>query len=136
MSWNDGISAELSEYLENVGQGINRCRKVAEEVIDSEVEQFCDRVSSKIPVDTGGLAKSFTKTKDSSNPSWYGYVVEFKGNAPNGEPYQKIANILNYGSYTRSGLFFIDNATRRLKGMTDRINARIDAELSKATEEE
>ena len=129
MAWNDGITEEMSEYLSEIAQASSRARAVGESVIDEEVRNFSARVEPKIPVASGGLHRSFTVEKDTSDSKWYGYNVEFKGEAPNGEPYQKIANILNYGTPRMAGSFFITNAVRRLKGMTDRINARIEAEL-------
>lgn len=135
MPWNDGISAELSEYLTQVSGKLGKAKEVAQEVIDYESDQFYERVDAKIPIATGGLKASLKKTKVESKPGWYGYEIDFVGDAPNGEPYRKIANIINYGTPTGSGTFFVSNATRKLKGMTGRIEARIEQELSKITEE-
>lgn len=135
MAWNDGITEEMSEFLNSVSSAASKARKIGEQVIDTEVQQFSGNVEPRIPVDTGGLKASYTVEKDTSRKNWYGYNVEFKGNAPNGEPYQKIANILNYGTPHIAGTFFITNAVKRLKGLTDRINARIEAELDGSVEE-
>lgn len=135
MAWNDGITKEMSEFLNAVASSASRARQIGEEVIDTEVKEFSGKVEPRIPIDTGGLQASYSVEKDTSDKNWYGYNVEFKGNAPNGEPYQKIANILNYGTPHRAGTFFITNAIKRLKGMTDRINARIEAELDSSVEE-
>lgn len=132
MAWNDGITEEMSELLQGVAEVSQNAREIAEGVIDEEVKLFSERVERKIPVDTGGLKRAFTVKKDTGRgKNWYGYSATFEGNAPNGEPYQKIANIRNHGTPRKAGTFFITNAVKKLKGMTNRINARIDAELEK-----
>lgn len=134
MAWNDGITQELSEFLEEVSVAAGRTRSVAEKVIDEEVKAYSERVTPQIPVSTGGLKASFTVKKDTSKGSkWYGYDASFEGNAPNGEPYEKIANIQNYGTPTRAGTFFITKAIKKLKGLSGRIEARIAAELEDKT---
>ena len=135
MSWNDGITKEMSEYLDGLSDVGTKARKVGEQVIDEEVREFSNRVVPKIPVKTGGLKAAYKETKITDNgKNWYGYEVGFEGNAPNGESYEKIANIQNYGTPRRAGSFFITNAVKKLKGMSDRIEARIEAEISKRTE--
>lgn len=132
MAWNDGISKELSEHFDRISATCEKARKIAEQVIDEEVQNFSERVESKIPINTGGLKRSYTVKRDTSKgKNWYGYSVSFEGNAPNGEPYEKIANILNYGTRHHAGVLFISHAVKRLKGMNNRINARIDIELDK-----
>lgn len=133
MAWNDGITEELSEFLNGIKAIGPRARKAAEEVIDSEVDTFSQAVEPRIPKDTGGLERSFTVRKDTSRRNWYGYSVLFEGNAPNGEPYEKIANIANYGTPYRAGSFFITKAIKRLRGMDSRIEARIEAEIANST---
>lgn len=132
MAWNDGISEEISSFLDGIADVGAHARQIGEQVIDEEVKNFSERVEPRIPIKTGGLKRSYTVKRDESKgKSYYGYSVTFEGNAPNGEPYEKIANIQNYGTPRHAGSFFITNAVRRLKGMTDRINARIEAEIDK-----
>ena len=134
MAWNDGITEEMAGFLEDVSRAANGARKIAEGVIDSEAQSFSERVTERVPVATGGLRDSFKVERDTSRGrNWYGYDASFEGNAPNGQPYQKIANVLNYGTPHMAGTLFISNAVRKLKGMDDRIEARIEAELSQRT---
>lgn len=133
MAWNDGITEELSEFLNGISAVGPLARKAAEQVIDTEVKSFTEAVEPRIPEDTGGLKRSYKVTKDTSRRNWYGYSILFDGYAPNGEPYEKIANIANYGTPYRAGSFFITKAIKRLRGMDDRIEARIAAEIAGKT---
>ncbi len=139
MSWNDGISKELSEFLTGTLEIGEATEQAFKSVIDDEVQTYENRIQAGVPIRTGSLKASFTVNKAQGRRSWYGYSAEFEGNAPNGEPYQKIANILNYGkpaddhSGAIAGTHFISKAIRGLKGMDDRIEARISAEIAKRT---
>ncbi len=138
MAWNDGISEAISQELQKATD-LNVVTKDAfMSVIDEEVKAYERGIKDNTPERTGGLKRSFKITNMYSS-KWYGYSAEFEGNAPNGEPYQKIANILNYGkpaddhSGAIAGTHFISKAIRKLKGMDDRIEARIAAEIAKRT---
>lgn len=139
MSWNDGISKELSEFLTGTLEIGEATEQAFKSVIDGEVQTYENSIQAGVPIRTGGLKASFTVSKAQGRRNWYGYSAEFEGNAPNGEPYQKIANILNYGkpaddhSGAIAGTHFISKAIRKLKGMDDRIEARISAEIAKRT---
>lgn len=132
MTWNDGISKMMGDFLDSIGDLGVVARKTAEGVIDTEAEGFRKQVEPRIPVDTGGLKESFTLEKcNDSGKDWYGYRAGFDGNTPRGEPYEKIANIQNYGNSRVAGTHFVTKAIKKLKGMDDRIEARIEAEVSK-----
>lgn len=134
MTWNDGISKMMGDFLDSIGDLGTVARKTAEGVIDTEAEGFRKQVEPRIPVDTGGLKESFTLEKcNDSGKDWYGYRAGFDGNTPRGEPYEKIANIQNYGNSRVAGAHFVTKAIKKLKGMDDRIEARIEAEVSKRT---
>ena len=142
MSWNDGISKEMSDMLEATLSGLEEeTKQAAREVIDEETKRFQTYVLTHVPRNTGGLAASFMVYRvNDGKPNWYGYKTAFEGNAPNGVPYEKIANTLNFGRPAGDGYGaiasteFVSNAVRRLKGMDDRIEARIAAKLAKRTE--
>lgn len=141
MSWSDGITKEMSEMLETILNGMgDEAKQAAKEVIDEEAQRFATTVRDKTPVRTGGLAAAFKLGKISTKQNWYGYSAEFAGSSPDGTPYQKIANILNYGIAAGdghgaiAGAHFISAATSKLKGMDDRIEARIASKLAKRTE--
>lgn len=139
MALYDGISEELTRELQEFEVNLDEVtRQAFTSVIDEEVKAYERNVRDHTPQRTGGLRNSFKVTNISSN-KWHGYRAEFEGNAPNGEPYQKIANILNYGkpaddhSGAIAGTHFVSKAIRGLKGMDDRIEARISAEIAKRT---
>lgn len=134
MAWNDGVTSELSKFIESLGDLGEVATEVAKSVIDTEVSQFSSSIESKIPIKTGGLKASFNLSKvTDAGSSYYGSSAAFEGNAPNGEPYQKIANVLNYGTENQAGTQFVSKAIHKLKGMDGRIEARIEAEISKRT---
>ena len=141
MSWNDGISKEMSDMFATTLNGLGEeAISAAKEVIDEDAQRFASTVTSKTPVHTGGLAASFKLVLLNRGQKWYGYSAEFVGTSPDGVPYQKIANILNYGRAAGdgygaiSGTHFMTVATHRLKGMNGRIEARIASKLAKRTE--
>lgn len=137
--WNDGISKELSDFFKGVDGLDEQAMGAFRGAIDDEVKSYDNRIQSSVPVRTGGLRSSFKVEKETSRRNWYGYRAEFEGEAPNGEPYQKIANVLNYGKPADdnggaiAGTFFVTKAIRKLQGMDERIEARIEAELIKRT---
>lgn len=139
MALYDGMSEELTRELQELEVNLDEVtRKAFTSVIDEEVKAYERNVRDHTPQRTGGLKNSFKVTNISSS-KWHGYKAEFEGDAPNGEPYEKIANVLNYGkpaddhSGAIAGTHFIASATRKLKGMNERIEARIAAEIAKLT---
>ena len=131
MAWNDGISKELSEAFHELGKCGDIAIEATKEVIDEEAQKFEENIKKNTPVQTGGLRDSLERGKIKSS-NYYGYEVNFEGNAPNGQPYQKIANIINYGSASgdKAGTMFISKAVKKLKGMDKRIEARIESKIA------
>lgn len=125
MSWNDGISKELNDYFESIQNFGEQAVAALQEQIDIEADEFRQVLEQTSPKGaTLGLLNSLRKTKLVARRNWYGYSVEFEGSNRKGEPYQKIANILNYGTSNIKGTRFISRAIRKLKGMDDRIAQR------------
>ena len=124
MSWSDGVTKELAEYLEKVGTIGDKSKAAIMEQVDIEAEIVRAELQRKAPRDTGGLVSSLLKSRCEVRRNWYGYSIEFHGNHPDGTPYQKIANILNYGTSHITGTRFISRAIRKLRGMDDRIHER------------
>jgi hypothetical protein len=89
------------------------------EQIDIEAAQVERDLADDTPENTGGLKAALVKA-DAKRGSRYGYRLEYEGNAPDGTPYAKIANILNSGSSTVKPRRFITKAVRKLKGLDDR----------------
>ena len=101
--------------------------KVITEEIDKAATDVYDYLKATTPIGaSGGLNKSLKKKK-STRKNYYGYDIIYEGEDSKGVPYQKIANILNYG--TKDGRlapkYFIARAQRRLRGLDDKINEKI-----------
>ena len=132
MSWNDGINKEMSEYFNSLTEKTEQAVEAIKEQIDIEAEEFRKQLEQTAPKGaTLGLLNSLRKTKLVVRRKWYGYSVEFEGYNKKGEPYQKIANILNYGTSTIQSTRFISRAIRKLKGMDERIENRFKTKLNK-----
>lgn len=127
----------MNDLFEEISDAVGDSKEAAKAQIDDEAKDFKSRIIKGIPVKTGGLKGSFTFEKQNKEKDYYGYSSGFAGESPTGEPYEKIANVLNYGRKERkgtfAGTFFVSKAVRKLKGMDARIAARIDAHLKKRT---
>jgi len=139
MAWNDGVTKQLNDFLNELTEGgkvdIGETYIASvKAVIDDAVDSYGVFIKDTVPVDTGELKNSFVIEKIENRKNWYGYNAEFKGIAKNGTPYQKIANILNYGVPGKfAGTYFITRAIRRLKGMDQKIEHKFIEDLNKKT---
>ncbi len=121
----DKIVEEMSTFLfklENLGI---ESRKIAEKTIDEATFNYQKDILNSVPVKTGELKESFKVEKSDRGNNYYGYNAEFKGVNRNGEPYAKIAAIQNTGTARFVGSHFIDKATKKLKGLTQKIEDNI-----------
>lgn len=131
-SWNDGVSKQLAEYFEQISEFGDFAIEAIQEQIDLEVERLIKELEATTPKGaTLGLLNSLRHSKITAKYNWYGYSVEFEGENRKGVPYQKIANILNYGSSTIKGTRFINKAIHNLKDMDDRIYERFQTKINK-----
>lgn len=131
-SWNDGVSKELYEYFESINNFGDLAIQSIQEQIDLEVEKLYQQLQETTPRGkTLGLLNSLRKSKITVRYNWYGYTIEFGGEDRKGVPYQKIANILNYGSSTIRGTRFISKAIHNLKGLDDRIDERFKTKINR-----
>ena len=101
------------------------------EQIDIETEGVENSLIDNTPEKTGGLKSSLRKIKIESGNNRYGYRLEYEGNAPDGTPYAKIANILNHGTSTIKAKRFITKAVRKLRGLDDRTAKRFEKNVEK-----
>jgi hypothetical protein len=133
----DGLTKELDAYFKALGDmkiGELSIEAITEQV-DKESQALFNSLDDNTPEDTGGLKRSL-KTAKISNVRWYGYETLYDGIAPSGEPYEKIANILNYGSPTIRPRRFITRAVRQLRGMDERIYDRYLKKIDEAFAQE
>lgn len=131
-SWNDGVSKQLSEYFEQISEYGEYAIEAIKEQIDIEVEKLMRTLEETTPRGkTLGLLNSLRQSRIVAKQNWYGYSVEFVGEDRKGTPYQKIANILNYGTSTIKGTRFINKAIHNLKDMDARIYERFQRKISK-----
>ena len=132
MAWNDGVSKELEEYFNNIGTFGDKAIEAVKEQIDIEVNKLILQLESTTPRGaTLGLLNSLRNSRITAKRNWYGYSVEFVGQDRKGVPYQKIANILNYGTSFIKGTRFITKAIRNLKNMDQRIYERFQTKIKK-----
>jgi len=118
---------ELTEYLESLTKMGDTAKQAVREQIDIEAEKVRAVLEKTAPRgDTGGLIRSLTKAEITTRAKWYGFRIEFEGNDAKGVPYQKIANVLNFGTSHIQGTRFINKAIRKLKGMDKRIAERFE----------
>lgn len=129
-SWNDGVSKQLADYFEELGNYGEYAIEAVKEQIDIEVEKLVNQLEQTTPKGaTLGLLNSLRQSKIVAKQNWYGYSVEFVGENRKGVPYQKIANILNYGTSTIKGTRFINKAIHNLKDMDARIYERFQRKI-------
>lgn len=132
MAWNDGVSKELEEYFNNIGTFGEKAIEAVKEQIDIEVNKLVLQLESTTPRGaTLGLLNSLRNSRITAKRNWYGYSVEFVGQDRKGVPYQKIANILNYGTSFIKGTRFITKAIHNLKNMDVRIYERFQTKIKK-----
>lgn len=132
MAWNDGVSKELEEYFNNIGTFGDKAIEAVKEQIDIEVNKLILQLESTTPRGaTLGLLNSLRNSRITAKRNWYGYSVEFVGQDRKGVPYQKIANILNYGTSFIKGTRFITKAIHNLKNMDERIYERFRTKIKK-----
>lgn len=121
----DGITKQLSEFFERIEEFGDAAIIAVKEQIDLEVSAVEDYLKENTPKKTGGLAASLSKGKINTEKK-YGYKMEYAGNAPDGTPYAKIANILNSGTSTVKPKKFITKAVHKLKGLDERAAKRFE----------
>lgn len=132
MAWNDGVSKELEEYFNNIGTFGDKAIEAVKEQIDIEVNKLILQLETTTPRGaTLGLLNSLRNSRITAKRNWYGYSVEFVGQDRKGVPYQKIANILNYGTSFIKGTRFITKAIHNLKNMDERIYERFQTKIKK-----
>lgn len=123
---NDGITKEMSSLLSRLKDLGPESIAIAKKTIDTATEQYENQLKTQTPRRTGGLVNSLQVTPATNkNANYYGYDVDFIGTNENGESNAKVANILNYGNQRIAGSHFIDKATKKLKGLSQKIEDNI-----------
>jgi len=128
--FNDGLTESLGEYFNNIGKIGEMAVESLKEQIDIETDNVETELRNNTPEATGGLKASLKRTKIQGGKR-YGYRLEYQGNAPDGTPYAKIANILNSGTSTIKPKRFIKKAVKKLKGLDNRAAKRLEEKLIK-----
>ena len=126
--YGDGLTEALGGYFEELKTVGDKAVEALKEQIDIEAEQVERELIENTPENTGGLKAALVKT-DAKRGSRYGYRLEYEGNAPDGTPYAKIANVLNSGTSTVKPRRFITKAVRKLKWLDDRAAKRFEEKL-------
>jgi hypothetical protein len=121
----DGVTKQLTEYFSKLETLGDIAVEAIKETIDEEAAAVENEIRANTPTSTGGLAASLTKI-NIDTPARYGKRLEYAGNNPDGVPYAKIANVLNYGSSTIRPRRFITKAVKKLSGLDDRATKRFE----------
>ena len=117
--YNDGLTKALGGYFERMQKVGDIAVESLKEQIDEETDSVERDLIDNTPQNTGGLKASLKRTQIQAG-NRYGYRLEYEGNAPDGIPYAKIANILNSGTSTIKPRHFITKAVRKLKGLDNK----------------
>jgi len=127
--YDDGLTQALGAYFEDLEKVGDIAIESLKKQIDIEADGVERELMDNTPEgETGGLKASLRKTEITKG-NRYGYRLEHEGNAPDGTPYAKIANILNSGTSTIKPRRFITKALRKLKGLDDRAARRFEDKL-------
>jgi len=127
--YNDGLTKVFGDYFEELGKVGDKAVESLKEQIDIEADGVERELIDNTPEgETGGL-KASLKRSEIKGGNRYGYRLEYEGNAPDGTPYAKVANILNSGTSTIKPRRFITKAVRKLKGLDDRAARRFEDKL-------
>ena len=121
--YNDGLTQSLGAYFDELKNIGNKAVDAIKEQIDEETDTVERELQTNTPVKTGGLKSSLKRTKINAKTR-YGYRLEYEGDAPDGTPYAKIANVKNNGSSTIKAKRFMTKAVKKLKGLDDRAAKR------------
>ncbi len=127
-NYGDGLTEALGAYFEELQTVGDKAVEAIKEQIDIETDGVERELAENTPEATGGLKASLKRTALSGG-NRYGYRLEYEGNAPDGTPYAKVANILNAGSSTIKPRRFLTRAVRKLKGMDERAAKRFEEKL-------
>lgn len=124
----DELTKGMEEFIKKTIEPIpEETLRIMKQEIDTAAQDVYDFLKTTTPVGrSGGLLKSLQKNR-SNKREYYGYDIEYVGEDDKGVPYQKIANILNYGTNDKRipAKYFLKRAQRRLKGLDEKINERI-----------
>jgi len=124
--YNDGLTQALGDYFEELGKVGDKAVEALKEQIDIEADGVeRDLIDNTPQGETGGLKASLRKSKITKG-NRYGHRLEYEGDAPDGTPYAKVANILNNGTSTIKPRRFITRAIKKLKGLDDRAAKRFE----------
>lgn len=130
---NDGITKQLQDYFDSIAEVGEMAVDALKEQIDIETDGVERELAGNTPENTGGLKSSLKRTKISTAKR-YGYRLEYEGESEHGEPYAKIANILNSGSSTIKPRRFVTKAVKKLKGLDGRAAKRFEGKIKRITD--
>lgn len=126
--FHDGLTETFYNYFNDLGKVGDKAIASLKEQIDIETDSVERELLANTPEATGGLKRSLKRTQIKSKRR-YGYRLEYEGNAPDGTPYAKIANVLNNGTSTIKPRRYITKAIKKLKGLDERAAQRLSEKL-------
>lgn len=130
----DGITKQLRDYFEELSEVGEMAIESVKEQIDAETDRVEQELQRNTPQGkTGRLARSLTRTEEKTDKR-YGYKLTYEGEDEYGNSYEKVANVLNYGSSTVRPKKFVTKAIKTLKGLDNRAAERFEEKTKDAGE--
>jgi len=123
----------LTSYLASMASSLAPTVKAAiKGQIDEEADKCLRKMAEGTPVRTGALKASLRKKKVDTVKK-YGWSIDYEGYDEHGQPFSEIARTLNKGGPADNyeATHHIDAAVHELKGMDERIVARIETSVEK-----
>lgn len=149
MAWNDGLTKEIDNFFNNVlGELGDAAIEIIKETVDDYSLELFKDLKKNTPIakeskDSVNLPDRLTSRKITEKGSkYYGYSIYYEGEFKRGTkmiPYQKLANILNFGSVVaqkkKDGSYnkeytnvkatrYISKAIKKLKKINPEINEK------------
>ena len=125
----------LVHYLESLSKDLGPTAvNTVKAVIDEEANKCFDQIKANTPRSSEDHAHLVDSIKITAVESFgrYGWKLEYEGYNEKGVPYYMIARSLNKGSaFGGVATHHIDTAINLLKGMDERIVARVNEEIAK-----
>lgn len=118
----DSLASMLEEEFNIVIESGDKYIEAIIEEVDASAQEYSDEVNRTIPVDSGKL-KASHKFSRKVTKDYIKYTFEFEGETEDGQSYEKIANIHEYGTSDgkiKATRFQRKAVKKKLKGLDKR----------------
>ena len=125
---------KLNSYLAHLSMNLGPAVLDAfKEQIDIEANNCFETMKNGTPVSDKDHIhlRDTIKIEKQEKPNKYGYKIDYDGYDETGKPYSLIARSINKGALGRVPTRHMDKAIKKLKGMDQRIGARVTETINK-----